>query len=171
MASADEIKVDEIKEETLCFLAWGRIWSPLTPEEERERAWRDLALPGRFAEVSTGYWSVFHAGVPQPPCPTLLHAALALEGNSTREDWMRAADYLELSWNGQQLPPDQLGAACEVFAIAIDAEEPAIVSHLRQRYLRPWVEQARLKPEIAGSPVLGAVVEQFLDDLKRHAAI
>lgn len=40
-----------------------------------------------------------------------------------------------------------------------------IVSRLRQRYLEPWVEQARLKSEVAGSPVLGAMVERFRLDL------
>ena len=48
---------DEAKSATLDMLAWGAVWSSLTADDLREAAWQALELPGKFADVSTAYWS------------------------------------------------------------------------------------------------------------------
>lgn len=151
----------EPKAATVDLLAWSALWSPLTEAELREAAWQALDLPGRFADIAPAYWSTFHAGVPQPPVPTLLHALLGLEGAGAREDWMRAANYLEIGWNAAVLPPDQLGPACEIFALAVEREEPVIVATLAERYLLPWIERAQLVLDAAAEPVLRALLARF----------
>jgi hypothetical protein len=122
----------------LPLFAWSRIWSPVVPDDMREDAWRALDLPESFAHYSAEFWTTFQVGAPAPKVPLLLHAALAREGAAVREDWMRVASHLELQWDGVHLPPDQLGAACEVYACAIDREELVLIEELRQRYLLPW---------------------------------
>ena len=122
----------------LPFIAWSRIWSPVAPEPLRREAWQALALPGCFDELGPDFWSTFHVGSPNPKVPLLLHAALGLEGARAREEWMRAMSYLELRFDAVHLPPDQLGAACEVYACAVESEEPVLIEELRRRYLLPW---------------------------------
>lgn len=151
----------EAKPATLDLLAWGAVWSSLTADDLREAAWEALELPGKFADVSTAYWSTFHAGVPQPPIPVLIHAMLNVDGASIREDWMRAADYLELTWDHAPLPPDHLGPACEIFAMAVEREEPVIVETLAQRYLVPWTELAQSQLNAAANPVLATMLDRF----------
>ncbi|MBW2287139.1 MAG: hypothetical protein JRG90_04865 [Deltaproteobacteria bacterium] len=136
-------------ESALCMLAWSRIWSPLVSDELREEAWAALDLPGAFSELCSEYWSLFHVGAPMPQISTLLHAALGREGGSVREDWMRVAQHLGLRWNDARLAPDQLGVACEVYACAIEREEPVLIGELRRRYLIPWCESAVTKLEHA----------------------
>jgi TorA maturation chaperone TorD len=133
---------NEMTQDALVMLAWSRIWSPLVSDEMREEAWRALELPGDFCAVTSEYWSLFHVGSPSPRISTLLHVALGREGASVREDWMRAADHLGLRWNDARLAPDQLGVACEVYACAIQREEPVLIHELRRRYLLPWCEAA-----------------------------
>jgi hypothetical protein len=101
-------------EQALAMIAWSRVWSPLVDEAARAQAWEALELPDDYERHKANYWSVFHAGTPQPQVPLLLHAALGQEGSGVREDWLRVINYLELSWDDVHLPPDQLGAACEV---------------------------------------------------------
>ncbi len=156
---------EEVKPETLNLLAWSALWSSLTADDLREAAWEALELPGHFADVSTAYWSTFHAGVPQPPIPSLIHGLLNVDGASVREDWMRAANYLELTWSHALLPPDQLGPACEIFALAIEREEPVIVETLSQRYLLPWLDLAQQQLNAAANPVLAEMLERFRQHL------
>jgi hypothetical protein len=148
----------------LPFIAWSRVWSPVTPEPLRREAWEALALPTRFDELDSLFWSTFHVGRPAPKVPLLLHAALQLEGARAREDWMRAMSYLELRFDELHLPPDQLGAACEVYACAIESEEPILIEELRRRYLLPWCRFARERLAEEESP-LAFLPEQFEADL------
>jgi len=148
----------------LPFVAWSRIWSPVAPEPLRREAWEALALPGSFEELGPEFWSTFHVGSPAPKVPLLLHAALQLEGASARGDWMRAMSYLELRFDEFHLPPDQLGAACEVYACAIESEEPVLIEELRRRYLLPWCRFARERLTREDSS-LAFLPEQFEADL------
>jgi TorA maturation chaperone TorD len=152
-------------ESALCMLAWSRIWSPLVSDELREEAWAALDLPGAYAELHSEYWSLFHVGSPMPQVSTLLHAALGREGGSVREDWMRVAQHLGLRWNDARLAPDQLGVACEVFACAIEREEPVLIGELRRRYLIPWCEAAT--PKLDQAPAgLACLPVRFDSDLR-----
>lgn len=148
----------------LPFIAWSWIWSPVAPEPLRREAWEALALPARFDELGPEFWSTFHVGSPAPKVPLLLHAALRQEGAGAREDWMRAMSYLELRFDELHLPPDQLGAACEVYACAIESEEPVLIEELRRRYLLPWCRFARDRLTQDESP-LAFLPEQFEADL------
>ncbi len=158
---------EEAKPVTLDLLAWGALWSSLTPDDLRAAAWQALELPGSFEETSTPYWSTFHAGIPQPPIPVLIHALLNLDGAAVREDWMRAANYLDLTWDHAMLPPDHLGPACEIFALAVEREEPVIVETLSQRYLLPWLELAEHQIDAPANPVLAQVLARFRRDVER----
>lgn len=162
---------EELKSETLDFLAWSALWSSLTADDLREAAWEALELPGRFEDARVSYWSTFHAGIPQPPIPALIHAMLNLDGASVREDWMRAASYLELTWSHALLPPDQLGPACEIFAMAVEREEPVIVETLSQRYLLPWLEQAQNQLNAKAEPLLAAMLARFHQHLTQAIAV
>ena len=133
---------DAAREAALPFVAWSRIWSPLTPEPWRDEAWQALELPGSWQDVETEYWSTFHVGLPAPDVPLLLHASLGRNGSSVREDWMRVISHLGLTWKEHTLPPDHLGAACDVVARAIELGEDVLLRELCQRYLLPWCEVA-----------------------------
>lgn len=126
----------------LPFLAWSHLFSSMVTKEIRAAAWEALELPARFEDASAEYWNTFQTGVPAPPVPLLLHGALGRPGQSVREDWLRVMEHLGLSWNEMHLPPDQLGAACEVYACAVQAGEGVLVEELRSRYLLPWCEAA-----------------------------
>lgn len=153
------------RESALCMLAWSRIWSPLASDELREEAWAALDLPGAYAELHSEYWSLFHVGAPMPQVSTLLHAALSRDGGSVREDWMRVAQHLGLRWNDARLAPDQLGVACEVYACAIEREEPVLIAELRRRYLIPWCEAAVARLEDAPAE-LACLPVRFDSDLR-----
>lgn len=154
----------ENSEQALLMIAWSRIWSPLVDEEARDQAWQALELPDSYEQHSTEYWSVFHAGSP-PTVPTLLHAVLSSDGTSTREDWLRVISHLGLAWNDVHLPPDQLGAACEIYACALDRDEPILVDTLAQRYLLPWCAAAQQTLAEKQSP-LAALVKAFGEDVQ-----
>jgi hypothetical protein len=130
--------VDDRLEAALPFVAWSRIWSPLSPVAWREEAWQALSLPAKFADSESAFLSTFVIGLPSPDVPLLLHAALGREGGAVREDWMRVIRHLGLRWNEQALPPDHLGVACDVLACAIQHEEGLLIRELRKRYLEPW---------------------------------
>jgi TorA maturation chaperone TorD len=148
----------------LPFIAWSRVWSPVAPEPLRREAWEALELPGCFDGLSAEFWSAFHVGSPVPRVPLLLHAALHLDGGHVREDWMRVMSHLQLRFDEFHLPPDQLGAACEVYACAIDSQEPVLIEELRRRYLLPWCRFAVERLARDDSP-LGFLPEQFEVDL------
>jgi TorA maturation chaperone TorD len=157
--------MDTIKsEQALLMIAWSRIWSPVVNDEMRASAWQALDLPDDYASHKAEYWTVFHVGVPQPQVPLILHAALQREGSGVREDWLRVINHLALSWDDVHLPPDQLGAACEIYACAIEREEPVLVEELRSRYLLPWCEVARRSLVQSNSSLL-PLVENFREDL------
>ncbi|MFZ1832297.1 MAG: hypothetical protein WAU27_05735, partial [Pseudomonadales bacterium] len=105
---------------------------------------------------------------PQPPISLLFHALLRREGSSAREDLMRAADYLDLESGDKRLPPDHLGPACEVFGLAIERQEAALVHGLRERYLRPWAQQARAM--LGEHPALLALVDRLAADIESAPA-
>ena len=155
-------------ESALRMLAWSRIWSPLGSDELREEAWAALDLPGAFSELSSEYWSLFHVGSPMPQVSTLLHAALGREGAPVREDWMRVAQHLGLHWSEARLAPDQLGVACEIYACAIEREEPVLIEGLRRRYLLPWCEAAvaRLEDAPTAPTGLAGLPARFDSDLR-----
>ncbi|TWO81404.1 hypothetical protein [Denitratisoma oestradiolicum] len=152
-----------LKPAALRMLAWGCLWSPLADNEEHQEAWEVLGLPGRFEDVRIEYWNSFHAGMPQPPVPVLLHALLQCEGAGTREDLMRVANYLEVEWDERRLPPDHLGPVCELYGLAIEREEPVLIDGLRDRYLRPWVVAALAA--LNNRPAMMGLVQRFLNDL------
>lgn len=130
------------QEAALPFLAWARVWSPLVSTPEREEAWRALGLPQPFERFDAQLWGVFHAGVPAPAVPLLLHSALGREGGHVREEWMRVIRLLDLEWGDETLPPDHLAVACEVFAAAVENGDETLTRELAERYLVPWCRAA-----------------------------
>ena len=152
-------------EQALLIIAWSRVWSPLVDEEQRAQAWEALELPEDYERHKADYWSTFHVGAPQPQVSLLLHSALQQEGTGVREDWLRVISYLELSWDDIHLPPDQLGAACEIYACAIERSESVLIDELRSRYLLPWCQVAGDSLAKSGS-VLLPLVEKFQQDLQ-----
>lgn len=126
----------------LPFAGWARVWSPLSPPVWRDEAWQALALPGRFDDCESEFLGTFVVGLPAPPVPLLLHAALGREGGAVREDWMRVITHLGLRFGARTLPPDHLGAACEAIAVAIEREDRVLIRELVRRYLEPWCKVA-----------------------------
>jgi len=153
----------------LPWIAWSRVFSPLTPGAWRDESWRALEIPSTWAESSVDFWSVFQAGVPSPTVPLLLHTALGRDGSAVREDWMRVMAHLGLSPAETTLPPDHLGPACEILACAVEQEEAVLVRELCSRYLRPWsaVAHRRLAGRGAG---VGGIGDRFAFYLDRCAA-
>ena len=148
-------------EQALPFVAWSRIWSPLTPDAERVEAWKSLGLPGSWASVEPEFWRTFQIGAPTPPVPLILHAALGRGGGQAREDWMRVVAHLGLRWSEHRLQPDHLGAACEVLACAIARAEPVLTRELCARYLAPWCDMARERLA-GGDAVLAALPDRWI---------
>ena len=148
----------------LPFIAWSRVWSSVVPEEMQAEAWQALGLPDDFTTYKTDYWTLFHTGMPAPKVPLLLHAALNMEGNSVREDWLRVLSHLELEWEDLHMPPDQLGIACEIYACVIDRQEDFLIEELRTKYLRPWCDFALARLEHEESP-LTFIVQHFAANL------
>lgn len=142
------------------LLGWARIWSPLVADADREAAWAGLGLPGCFDAVAAEYWSTFHAGMPQPPLPLLLHTAVGRDGAAVREDVMRVLQHLGLAWSDHVLPADHLGPVCEVLAVAVSRDDTVLVRELVARYLGPWCAFARASLAPRGSP-LGGLVDRF----------
>jgi hypothetical protein len=152
-------------EAALPFVAWSRVWSPLAPRAWREEAWRALSLPGEFADCESDFLSAFVVGLPAPDVPLLLHAALGRDGGTVREDWMRIIQHLALRWNEQALPPDHLGAACDVLVCAITRAESVLIHELRKRYLDPWCAAA--SERLAGkNNAIKCLPEAFAADLR-----
>lgn len=158
--------MDERHEAALPFVAWSRVFSPLAPEAWRVEAWQALSLPGGFADCESAFLSAFVVGLPAPDVPLLLHAALGRDGGAVREDWMRVIHHLELRWNDHALPPDHLGAACDVLVCAILREERVLIRELRKRYLEPWctVASGRL---VGKDDAIARIPELFAADLAR----
>lgn len=154
----------EIAPAAMVFVAWSRIWSPLVDDALRREAWQQLELPGDFEATAPDFLRAFHVAMPQPPATLLLHAALNQDGGAVREDFVRIMEYLDVDYeDAGRLAPDHLACACELFALAIHAQEPVLVQGLRERYLGPWTANAR--QALAGHAVLAALVGQFAEDL------
>ena len=163
--TTDAPAMSPLQEAALPFVAWSRVWSPLAPGAWREEAWQALSLPGQFADCESDFLSAFVVGLPAPDVPLLLHAALGRDGGTVREDWMRVIQHLELRWNEQALPPDHLGAACDVLVCAITREESVLIHELRKRYLEPWCAVA--SERLAGkSNAIVRLPEAFAADLR-----
>ncbi len=158
--------MEEVREAALPLVAWSRVWSPLCPAAWREEAWRALSLPGRFASCESDYLGSFVVGLPAPDVPLLLHAALGRDGGAVREDWMRVIAHLELRWNDKQLPPDHLGAACDVLVCAIARDENVLIRELCKRYLEPWCAVAAERLAGRGGAI-ARLPELFAADLFR----
>jgi hypothetical protein len=159
------IEPQRLHETVLPFVAWSRVWSPLAPEAWRDEAWQALSLPGRFADCESAFLSAFVVGLPTPDVPLLIHAALGRDGGTVREDWMRVIQHLELHWNEQALPPDHLGAACDVLAYAITRDENVLIRELCKRYLEPWCAVA--SHQLSGKDdVIARLPEAFAADLR-----
>ena len=157
--------VNPSHETALPFVAWSRVWSPLAPRAWREEAWKALSLPGEFGDCESEFLSAFVVGLPAPDVPLLLHAALGRDGSAVREDWMRVIQNLELRWNDQALPPDHLGAACDVLVCAIAREEHLLIRELRKRYLDPWCAIA--SERLAGKrDLIASLPDTFAADLR-----
>lgn len=150
--------------QALVFVAWARVWSPLVEDALRREAWQQLELPGEFDALQSDFMRAFHVAMPQPPATLLLHASLNTDGGAVREDFVRIMDYLDVEYDeAGRLPPDHLACACEIFALAMEAGEPALVQGLRERYLGPWAANAR--SALKEHPGLHALVDQFAEDL------
>ena len=163
MSDADPSEFD-IAPQAMVFVAWSRIWSPLVDEALRREAWQQLELPGDFDGTASDFLRAFHVAMPQPPATLLLHAALNQDGGNVREDFVRIMEYLDVEYeDAGRLPPDHLACACELFALAIHADEPVLVQGLRERYLGPWCTGAARA--IDGHAVLAEIVAQFREDL------
>ncbi|MCP4039307.1 MAG: hypothetical protein GY733_20370 [bacterium] len=156
---------EPLREAALPFVAWSRVWSPLAPEAWREEAWQALSLPGRFADCESEFLSAFVVGLPTPDVPLLLHAALGRDGGAVREDWMRVIQHLELRRNERALPPDHLGAACDVLAYATLRDESVLVYELRKRYFEPWCAVAAGRLDGRGDTI-ACLPEAFAADLR-----
>jgi len=131
------------RDETVAALAaWARVWSPLLTREERRPSWEALGLPGPIEAVEPDFWRLYHAAVPMPPVPLLLHSLLAMDGSRAREDWLRAIHHLSLAWKDRVIPPDHLAAACEVLAVAVEYDDRVLVAELLRRYVDPWCDVA-----------------------------
>lgn len=152
------------------FVAWSRIWSPLSSDAEREEAWQSLDLPDDWKSVEPEFWQSFQIGAPAPPVPLILHSALGRDGGQAREEWMRVIAHLGLRWSEHRLQPDHLGAACEVLACAIAHSEHVLTRELCARYLRPWCDVARERLGAAGGP-LAALPDRFAADLQPLEAV
>ena len=79
---------------------------------------RSACRPGTSA--GPGLLVVFHAALPAPRVPLLLHAALGREGAQLREELTRVASFLQLRWRERVLAPDHLAAVCELLAAALE---------------------------------------------------
>lgn len=157
---------EQLRPQTLNFLAWSALWSTLTEDDLRAAAWEALELPGDFEAVRINYWNTFQVGIPQPPIPALIHALMNIDGAGAREDFMRAADHLGLSWGHARLSPDQLGPACEIFAMAIEQEEPVIIDHLGKTYFFPWLDLAQDQFNTTANPELARMLDLFREHLE-----
>jgi len=159
----------EAPESALAIGAWSHVWSSAVSVDLRRAAWEALELPESFEDCKQEYWNVFQVGSEGPRISLLLHHALGRPGSSVREDWLRVMNHLGLQWNEVHLPPDQLGAACEVYACAIARNEPVLIDELRARYLLPWCEVARGILAADGSR-LTFLPEHFEQDLRAAGA-
>jgi hypothetical protein len=148
----------------LALLAWARVWSPLASPAEREAARQALGLAPADADTDAAYWSTFHAALPAPRVPLLLHAALGREGAQLREELSRVARFLQLRWRERVLPPDHVAAACELLAAALENGDEGLAAELRRRYLQPWCALARERLAADQSPLL-ALADAFAEDL------
>lgn len=151
--------------DALALLAWARVWSPLATPTERAEAWQALGLAPADGAAGAAYWSTFHAALPAPRVPLLLHAALGREGAQLREELSRVASFLQLRWRERVLPPDHLAAACELLAAALENDDARLADELRRRYLHPWCAVARERLAADASPLL-ALADAFAEDLE-----
>lgn len=155
---------EDLSPQAMLFVAWARVWSPLVEDALRREAWEQLELPGNFDATASDFLRAFHVAMPQPPATLLLHAALNQDGGNVREDFVRIMEYLDVEYeDAGRLAPDHLACACEIFALAIQAEEPVLVEGIRERYLLPWTAMA--SDALDGHPVLSGVIAQFGQDL------
>ena len=161
--------MSEAPEAALAMGAWSHVWSSAVSVDLRRAAWEALELPESFEDCKQEYWNVFQVGSEGPRISLLLHHALGRPGSSVREDWLRVMNHLGLQWNEIHLPPDQLGAACEVYACAIARNEPVLIEELRARYLLPWCEVARGILAADGSRLV-FLPEHFEQDLRAAGA-
>jgi len=77
---------------------------------------------------------------------------------------MRVIHHLGLRWNDKALPPDHLGAACDVLTCATLREEHVLIGELRRRYLEPWCAFA--SERLAGKDsAIARLPEMFAADL------
>ena len=155
------------RRDVLALLAWARVWSPLASSAERDAACAALGVP--IAGEASGYWSTFHAALPAPRVPLVLHAALGREGAQLREELSRVARFLQLHWRQQVLPPDHLAAACELLAAALENDDEPLAAELRRRYLRPWCAVARERLAADDGP-LRVLADAFAEDVEATGA-
>ena len=126
------------------------------------KAYADRGSPEKpEAEVRADYWSLCLGT--EAPVPLLLHAGIGSDGVATREALLRVMEHLGLGWSERQLPPDQLGVACELLACAIEADEPVLVRELRARYLLPLCEAASAR--LGGGGPIAQMLAEFRADL------
>lgn len=144
--------------------AWARIWNPLLARDAKRESWEALGLPEPIDAVESETWRLFHAALPAPPAPLLLHCLVGVDGSRAREDWLRAIHHLQLVWNDRVLAPDHLAIACEVLAAAVENDDAVLVRELLARYVHPWCAAAAAS--LAGDEApAAALVAAFRADL------
>lgn len=149
----------------LPMLAWSRIFSVMAPEDLRQEAWEALELQEDFEKCRSEFWTTFLVGNPTPVVSLLLHSELNLEGDPTRAAFIHLMTHLGLEWDDMHVPPDQLGAVCEIYACAIEREESVLISEIRERYLLPWCAKAKSQLMLS-CPSLVFLIDRFAEDLK-----
>lgn len=146
------------------LIAWARVWSPLLARDAKRESWEALGLPDPIDEVEPECWHVFHAALPAPPAPLLLHCLVGMDGSQAREDWLRAIHHLALVWSDRVLPPDHLAIACEVLAVAVENDDGVLVRELLVRYVDPWCAAAEARLVDVESPA-AVLVASFRADV------
>jgi hypothetical protein len=156
---------DALRVEAVATLgAWSRVWNPLLTREDKRGSWEALDLPGPMDEVEPGCWRVFHAAVPSPMVPLMLHSLAGMDGAQAREDWLRAIHHLQLEWSDRVISPDHVAAACEVLAAAVENDDRVLVRELFARYVDPWCAEATKRLADHPSPARD-LLDSFVTDL------
>ncbi len=149
--------------------AWAHVWNPLLERAAKCESWEALGLPDPIDEVEPECWRLFHAALPAPLAPLLLHCLVGVDGAQAREDWLRAIHHLALVWSDRVLPPDHLAIACEVLAVAVENDDGVLVRELLARYVDPWcaIAAERLVGDEAPAAALVASFRADLDQISR----
>lgn len=147
----------------LRLLHWALLWSPLRDDSLGNDTWQALGLPGNYLAIAPRFNQMFFIDLPAPRIGLLFSAALGREAGACREEWMRIAEHLGMERIGPSLPPDHLALACEILAHSIQQQEKVLCKGIMQRYLQPWLAQAKAACE---QDELQQMLQRFEEDLE-----